>query len=187
MAVIAAMVFKIDGKPPGRTPSTIRVTEELAARATVRQNATWQTDLLPSPHQVCPTETVWSRPATALDLYGNLVEVLPAFRQNDVLVEQIFQEKFCASTTTHKEVRPVLGPSANQGNGFLPEQCFGIDQKLFEGVCVTQPSFVYANVKNQRGEVGWNVIRIRGGCQCALLERPHADKRIRSYAAKRSN
>ncbi|OWA52696.1 hypothetical protein BV898_17141 [Hypsibius exemplaris] len=50
-------------------------------------------------------------------------------------------------------------------------QCRGVDEAQYRGFCMTQHTYTYAYVVNQRGLEGWNVIRIRGGCECGLFEK----------------
>ncbi|GAU96034.1 hypothetical protein RvY_07537 [Ramazzottius varieornatus] len=129
----------------------------------------------------CQTESAWVKLHHAFNLYKNRVEVLPTFEQNNTLVEQIFNERYCAgeSLTTdgakvehnhHQISLPINSSQRPEWPAMLGKhKCFGIDTTAYQGYCVTQQSFVYAMVKNQRGEVGWNVIRVRGGCECAVF------------------
>ena len=129
----------------------------------------------------CQTESVWVKLHHAYDMYKNRVEVLPDFQQNNTIVEQIFHERYCAGDTFLTNVPVVesshptpLMPSVSShrlewSNMLGKQKCFGIDSKAYHGYCITQHSFVYAKVKNQKGEDGWNVIRIRGGCECAVF------------------
>ena len=72
------------------------------------------------------------------------------------MVNQYFYETVC-SRNIHK--RP----------------CLGIDTSKYESTCELKYVWAYAQVRNTFGKLGWNFIKIRGSCNCALVRKGYSN------------
>ncbi|OWA50692.1 hypothetical protein BV898_15201 [Hypsibius exemplaris] len=116
---------------------------------------------------VCRSVDQWSTPSNPTqDVFGNLVRVLPDFRQNNATVSQLIHERFCSEEPPPAKLLPLI-PGSTTFQGSL--KCQGLGEPHTSGRCRTRHAFVYAYVRNSRGEDGWHVVRVRGGCECELF------------------
>lgn len=100
---------------------------------------------------VCDTLREWSQPETAKDFNGKTVQVMTMIDQGGSRQLQYFYETFCSM----------------DGNNTEPS-CLGIDTSVYTSKCITKHIWVNAYVKNERNQVGWAKIKIRGSCNCSL-------------------
>lgn len=153
----------------GRLRHSVR---PFALRCVLLNRVATSTAQIPTP--VCRTISQWAKVSAAEDLFNNAVEVLNNFSQNDVLVDQLFHERFCE--TDQISSKPEEFP---YGGHIRVQQCAGIDSNAYHGTCVTTFTYTYAKVRNERGEHGWTAIRIRGGCECSLVRHKKRETRSR--------
>ncbi|XP_072045641.1 LOW QUALITY PROTEIN: uncharacterized protein [Amphiura filiformis] len=106
-------------------------------------------------HQaVCDSRAQWVQKETAVDIFGHNITVMDTIRANTgEHVSQWFYETACVTS----------------GSGV--SSCRGIDTQTWDSECLSSQSFVYAMVRNENGEEGWNWIRLSTACNCALKSR----------------
>ena len=131
-----------DGKFESNTDSHNRIKREEKRSARAQQ-------------AVCDSVHSWVRKQTATDIYGNNITVMDKILTNGgEQVSQWFYETKCSTT------------------GHTTESCRGIDTFTWESECLNRESFVYAMVRTNAGEEGWNWIAINTACNCALRRKP---------------
>ncbi|KAL4233569.1 hypothetical protein ACF0H5_008250 [Mactra antiquata] len=108
-----------------------------------------QTKNLNIKQKSCPTQTVFSRKPKAVDIFGDLVDVVPTITIGDHTVQQLFYEIYC-----HREKC----------------SCGGIYKKAYHSTCESTHGFTFALVK-KGGKTSWNYIKVRTGCQCVIQKR----------------
>jgi len=98
---------------------------------------------------VCDSVSTWTEKQTAEDLWGNTVTVLN-INSGGVRMPQYFYETYCREENSEGR---------------------GIDSSLFTSKCETKHTWAYARVKNAANEEGWNFIKVRSSCNCALYKK----------------
>ncbi|PIK38399.1 prepro-neurotrophin [Apostichopus japonicus] len=107
----------------------------------------------PTLRSVCDFNQVWRKKTWAIDILGENITVLTNITTNgNIKVYQYFYETTCSS----------------RGHS-----CRGIDHKHFDSQCMTKKSWVFAMVRNSRGEEGWNWISIDTACNCGYERKNH--------------
>lgn len=97
---------------------------------------------------VCDIDQSWRKRTWAIDILGENITVLSNITTNgNIKVHQWFYETTCKS---------------------LGHSCRGIDRRHFDSQCMTKKSWVFAMVRNGRGEEGWNWISIDTACNCGF-------------------
>ena len=115
---------------------------------------------------VCKSISDWVERTEAHDMWGNKVEVLQEIEIGGTRVNQYFYETYCREEKA---------------------SCLGIDTSRYFSVCKNKHVWAYAKIRTKVGDEGWNLIKIRGSCNCALYSKnPTAgDLDVFSYMGKR--
>lgn len=99
---------------------------------------------------VCTTVSSWVAPSgedTSLDQFEQPVTILPHIVVGERRIPQYIYETSCLEDN-------------------IP--CKGIDKRHYRSECQTQKVFVYAYLRNSRGEETWGYVQINGYCNCKL-------------------
>ncbi len=99
---------------------------------------------------VCKSTSQWIERHTAEDMWGNTVQVLQEIDIGGTRVNQYFYETYCESEKA---------------------ACNGIDTSQYDSVCSDRHVWAYANVRNDSGEEGWALVKVRSSCNCALFKK----------------
>ncbi|XP_022105962.1 neurotrophin-3-like isoform X2 [Acanthaster planci] len=114
---------------------------------------------------VCEPDPGWVKKTWVYDLFGNNVTVINEITTSDGMrAKQWFFQTTCKRT---------------QGATEAPQPCAGIDSRLYESECEEKRSFVYAVVRTDIGEEGWQWVIIPTSCNCAF--RPVRNPRRRAW------
>ncbi|CAH1799665.1 unnamed protein product [Owenia fusiformis] len=100
---------------------------------------------------VCTSSSRWVQRTDAEDMWGNSVKVAQHIPSGNSMINQYFYETFCRRQE--------------------PAPCYGIDSERFDSLCENKYIWTYARIINSFGEEGWNLIKIRGSCNCALFRK----------------
>ena len=98
---------------------------------------------------VCQSVSNWVERTHAEDLWGNTVQVLQEIDIGGARVNQYFYETYCREENT---------------------SCIGIDTSQYMSMCKSKHVWAYARIRTSAGDEGWNLIKIRGSCNCALYK-----------------
>lgn len=100
--------------------------------------------------QVCNSTSRWMMKSTAVDIWGNRVNVLRTIDIRGVRLHQYFYETYCQRENC---------------------ECRGINTRHYNSKCESRLIWAYAKVANRFGTKGWNIIKLRGSCTCSITER----------------
>ncbi len=99
---------------------------------------------------VCRSTSQWIEKHTAEDMWGNTVQVLQEIDIGGTRINQYFYETYCESENA---------------------TCNGIDTSQYYSLCSDRHVWAYANVRNESGEEGWALVKVRSSCNCALFKK----------------
>ena len=96
----------------------------------------------------CQGVSGWVQRSEADDMWGNTVRVAQNLDIGGARVNQYFYETFCYQENY---------------------SCRGIDTTKYKSACQNKYIWAYAKTIDSAGEEGWNLVKIRGSCNCALF------------------
>ena len=109
---------------------------------------------LSQPKRACKTIFTYTRLSEAVDILGDIVEVLPTIQIDDTTHVQYIQESMCEKENC---------------------SCIGIDSDKYESSCETPYSYTYAKT-SKKGKVDWRLIKVRAGCICVVKKKEVKNK-----------
>ncbi|KAM4598309.1 uncharacterized protein ntf4 [Polymixia lowei] len=165
----------IDRNGPPSWTDTLRGEVPRPARRNKRSHLS---DTRRGERSVCEAESVWvTDKKTAIDSYGQTVNILPEIQTQTGPLKQYFFETRCRraeqqwDTGRSRGSRDASGTAGPTGQGVAGTGCLGVDKKQWVSECKSKQSFVRALTKDANNRTGWRWIRIDSSCVCVLLSR----------------
>ncbi|XP_061088222.1 uncharacterized protein LOC133122311 [Conger conger] len=147
---------------------------EQASHTRARPKRSHASSVGPREMSVCDSHNMWvTDKKTAVDLYGDTVNVLPEIQTLTGPLKQYFFETRCRTAQLRGSGRGKAAAASGSSAplGVSGGSCRGVDKKQWASMCKPKQSYVRALTMDVNRKVGWRWIRIDSSCVCVLLSR----------------